>query len=167
MYVRKATLEDLKDISRIYALSWKTAYRGQVNDAYLDELSLDAWVLPFTKWLAERDIGLYLCMDGNQPVGAAACFLSDEETYQGYGELQSIYVLPAYFHKGCGRLLIEAVEKSFLEKGISRYYLWVLRENTNAQEFYKNMGFSATEDMLEVEMAGDQLVDYRWVKVMR
>lgn len=28
MEIRKATLNDVKDISRIHALSWKSAYKG-------------------------------------------------------------------------------------------------------------------------------------------
>ena len=37
MEIREATPKDVKDISRIHALSWKSAYKGIVPQAYLDK----------------------------------------------------------------------------------------------------------------------------------
>ena len=164
MQIKEAEIKDINSISQIYALSWKIAYRGKIADAYLDDLQEDAWVLPFKNWLTVGGKKALLCMDGKKAVGAAAYFLSEEEKYRGFGELQSIYVLPSYFYKGCGRLLVEAVEKAFIEKGVESYYLWVLRENLNAKHFYNKMGFKPTEDRLELEIQGQKLIDERWIK---
>jgi len=41
MEIRTATLDDVPDISRIHALSWKAAYKGIVPQAYLDGLKED------------------------------------------------------------------------------------------------------------------------------
>lgn len=51
MEIRKATIDDVKDISRIHALSWKSAYKGIVPQTYLDELKEDFWVPVFEAWI--------------------------------------------------------------------------------------------------------------------
>ena len=51
MEIRKATIDDVKAISRIHALSWKSAYKGIVPQAYLDELKEDFWVQAFEAWI--------------------------------------------------------------------------------------------------------------------
>ena len=46
MEIRKVKrTDDFYVISRIYALSWKTAYRNIVPQKYLDELSEDRWYI--------------------------------------------------------------------------------------------------------------------------
>jgi len=41
---RTAQTEDVAKISNVLASCWKTAYRGIVNDDYLDALKDDHWV---------------------------------------------------------------------------------------------------------------------------
>lgn len=40
----KASTKDSEIISKLHALSWKTAYKGIVPQEYLDELKYDFWV---------------------------------------------------------------------------------------------------------------------------
>ena len=61
--------------------------------------------------------------------------------YSGFGEVVSLYLLPAYYRKGYGRELLESVRDALLEhyEGV---YLWVLRENARARAFYEKLGFA-------------------------
>lgn len=43
--IKTATINDVKDISYIHAVSWKTAYKGVIPQDYLDNLKNDFWVL--------------------------------------------------------------------------------------------------------------------------
>lgn len=47
MYVRDAELSDANDLSLVYQISWKTAYKGMVPDEYLNNLSQDHWTEAF------------------------------------------------------------------------------------------------------------------------
>jgi|GEM_PF-5576422 len=49
--IRKATLKDVNVISKIYALSWKSAYKGIVPQKYLDVLKCNFWVSSFQNWI--------------------------------------------------------------------------------------------------------------------
>ncbi len=44
VHIRTAGFEDIAAISSILAASWKTAYRGIVNDDYLDLLTDEHWI---------------------------------------------------------------------------------------------------------------------------
>ena len=46
MKIRTAGVQDLETVSRIHALSWKTAYRGILPDDFLNQLSYRRWVAP-------------------------------------------------------------------------------------------------------------------------
>lgn len=51
--LRQAATADALVMSRIYAESWKVAFRGDVPDGFLDGLSEDHWVTFFEKALTE------------------------------------------------------------------------------------------------------------------
>ena len=59
------------------------------------------------------------------------------------GELTTLYVLPEWWGRGCGRALMEAI----LERARGRCYLcvtlWVLDSNQRARRFYEKAGFAA------------------------
>lgn len=54
MEIRKATIDDVKEMNRIHVLSWKAAYKGIVPQNYLDELKEDFWVSAFEKRLSDE-----------------------------------------------------------------------------------------------------------------
>ena len=56
MLLRFAKPSDLSEISRIYAASWKQAYRGMVPQAYLDRLPEDFWVPSFSQRLEQGNL---------------------------------------------------------------------------------------------------------------
>jgi hypothetical protein len=50
----KASTKDSEIISKLHALSWKTAYKGIVPQEYLDELKYDFWVDAFQNWISNN-----------------------------------------------------------------------------------------------------------------
>ena len=54
MEIRKATIDDVRAISRVHAISLKAAYRGIIAQPYLDELKEDFWVPAFVSWLNNK-----------------------------------------------------------------------------------------------------------------
>lgn len=172
--LRQATAADAPVMSRIYAQSWKTAFRGQVPDGYLDALSEDHWVPFFEKALTEGNLSAKLIFDGDTAIGAAAYgpartelpaggeLIEKSNDYSDFGEVVSLYLLPAYYGRGYGRELLEQIREELLRtyQGI---FLWVLRENVRARAFYEKLGFVPTEDACLCEIDGKTLTDIRYV----
>lgn len=160
--IRRAAAEDASAISEIYALSWKTAYRGVVPQAYLDELKLDFWKPKFENWIQNNVLKADILFLDETPVGCVAYGKAREEQFADWGEIVSIYIHPDHFRKGYGKMLLNSALKNFKEDGFEDCYLWVLSENTNAQQFYKQNGFTPTQDQCQCEIMGKQLTDLRY-----
>lgn len=169
MIVRTATTADIPDISRIYARSWKAAYRGMVPQPYLDRLPDGHWVEAFTGWFSEGLYEALLICDGQIPVGCAAFGPSRDEKCPGpqWAEIQSLYLLPEYIDRGYGKALFGAVLSALETAGFEAAYLWVLRENERARRFYAAAGFSGNGDLYTVEIEGKLLTDDRLIRRLR
>ena len=163
MEQKRAGIADVPDISRIHAQSWKSAYKGIIPQAYLDDLKEDFWVAAFDGWISNNLLTVQLMVDEQCPVGCIAYGKSRDEALPGWGEIVSIYLLPEYFGKGVGELLLQSAIKDMKNMGFEKIYLWVLEENLRAQKFYQKCGFSFTDDKISFEIAGKQLVDVRFV----
>ena len=147
-------------ISRIYALSWKAAYRGIIPDAYLNALREDRWA-PFLK--DAKDIRSLVMIKDTQFIGTASVCPAREPKMAGWGELVSIYLLPEYFGQGCGRLLLEAALAELERMDFKDIYLWVLRENHRARRFYEKNGFADSGETGSYEISGESIPELRYV----
>jgi GNAT superfamily N-acetyltransferase len=57
-------------------------------------------------------------------------------------ELYALYVRPAWWSTGTGRLLMEQVLARTSQAGYQSITLWVLRDNRRARRFYERAGFA-------------------------
>ena len=161
--IRKATLNDANTISNIYALSWKSAYKGIIPQKYLDELKSDFWVPTFENWIKDNIITAQLIYENELPVGCIAYSKSRDDKFADWGEIVSIYLLPDYFRKGYGQKLLQAAIVDMKIKGYKNCYLWVLKENISAREFYESNGFICNNDECTCKIMQKQLVDVRYI----
>lgn len=162
MEIRPATLADVPAMSRIHALSWKTAYRGMVPQQHLDELQEDRWVPVFEQSFADHTRGALLALLTGEPIGCVTYGPAREVGMQGWAEVPSIYVLPGHFGSGAGRLLLEHAFQQLREDGYSRVYLWVLEQNQRARAFYERRGMAWNGDIAQLEIQGQQLQELRY-----
>lgn len=162
MEVRPATLGDVKDISKIHALSWKSAYKGMVPQQYLDELKNDFWVSAFQSWIMNGVLTVQLMVDNKLPVGCIAYGKSRDNKLPDWGEIVSIYLLPEYFGRGYGKKLFDVALTDMKKSGYRNIYLWVLKENLRARKFYEKYGFQGNHDQYYFEIMGKELVDVRY-----
>jgi RimJ/RimL family protein N-acetyltransferase len=167
MTIRKATVDDVRDISRIYALSWKAAYVGMVPQDFLDAIDDDRWVDKFSKDIGDGTLSALMICDSEAPVGCAAFGRSRDEKLPDWGEIVSVYLRPEYFGKGYGQALLGETVATLRGQGFERVYLWVLRENSRARRFYEKHGFEYSGDECTLEIMGEKLVDLRYVSFRR
>ena len=163
MEIRKATLDDVKNISRIHALSWKSAYKEIVPQAYLDELREEFWVPAFTAWITDNVLTAQLIFENDSSVGCVAYGKARDKALPNWGEIVSIYLLPEYYDKGYGRMLLESALLELKQSGYQNIYLWVLKENQRARKFYEKNKFKCSKDECICEILGKQLVDIRYI----
>jgi ribosomal protein S18 acetylase RimI-like enzyme len=139
--IRKANVDDVKVISKIYIDTWKTTYQGLVPNDFLNELSYeeaeDKWT-NFTNDQIHKSFIYVAINEYEEIIGFAAAQSSSDVEFRG--ELYSLYLVPKAQGLGAGRSLISAVAQHFMEEGISSMMVWVMKNNKSGRGFYKRLG---------------------------
>jgi RimJ/RimL family protein N-acetyltransferase len=150
--------DDIDAISRVFARSWKTAYRGIVPDDYLDSLQDDRWSKRFT------DLDKFLIVTENDEIiGVTKYSPARDIYYPDWGEIVAIYLLPSHYHRGIGTQLIRAAVNELQSLGFDKIYLWVLEENRAARSFYEKNGFASNGDAQKITIGDKALNELRYV----
>jgi len=159
MEIRKiAKTDDFNAISRIYALSWKAAYKNIVPQQFLDELPENRWA----EVLRNSTYDNFVMLKNGEYIGTSGVCLARDETMSGWGEIMSIYLLPEYFGKGFGKPLFDNSISALLDKGYNKIYIWVLEQNIIARKFYEKNGFSLL-DSKPNNIGGKDLMSVRYI----
>lgn len=164
MEIRKATIDDISEISRIYALSWKSAYKGIIPQTYLDELKEDYWVKDFETWLNDNVLTAHVMMENGSIIGCVAYGKARDKLFFNWGEIASIYLIPEYSGKGYGNKLLESALLVLKQSGFQNIYLWVLKQNQQARNFYEKNKWRCNENDESIfEIAGKQITEMRYI----
>jgi len=127
--------------------AWQWAYRGLIDDDYLDHLSdkLDQRIASYQVqipnlppqnrwWVAEQD---------GHIVGFAMTGLSrDSDVPPSTAEVFAIYLAQQVAGKGVGRTLFARAIDELRNQGYDQAVLWVLEGNTRARRFYEAAGWT-------------------------
>jgi GNAT superfamily N-acetyltransferase len=140
--VRAAVPADAHDVARVHVRSWQTAYRGLIDQDYLDGLEPEVLANRYTFGrVGLRMPSTLVAVDGSTICGLATTGLGRDFDLPNFGELMAIYVDPAYVRTGVGRLLMTAARERLRLVGVAGALLWVLDGNVRARRFYERDGW--------------------------
>jgi ribosomal protein S18 acetylase RimI-like enzyme len=165
--IRSAKPEDALAIATVHVEAWKTAYRGIVPDEFLDSLSIeqrsDGWRRILSAGSPED---VLVAQAADTIVGwISAAASRDPDAGPSTGEIWAVYVAPAHWRTGIGRLLCQRAERRLVEQGLNEVTLWVLKDNRPAQQFYSSTGFMADPPSEKtIVRAGKELQEIRMRK---
>ncbi len=149
MEIRYHTTGDsLAEISGVYEKSWKYAYQDIIPQSYLDAIPAGNWV----DFIQNADGKHLIAVENGEIIGAAFCCPSRWNDYKEFGEIVSLYFLPEYIGKSCGRQMLRRCIEELEMLGFTEILLWVLEENHRARRFYEQNGF-----ILSMERRGDRI----------
>lgn len=147
-YLNKA--DDRLAVSRIYEASWKYAYRDILPRDYLESIPAGRWV----SHLDSRGMTTLVMLEEGRYIGTSSCRASRFPELDGWGEIVSLYLLPAYMGRGYGRPLLEAAVSALACREYRDIFLWVLERNRRARAFYERAGFQPCGACLEDVIGG-------------
>ncbi len=157
MGVRLAKVDDVGAMSYVHARTWKGAYDKYIPIEYLNNISDDGWIPLFTKVIVDNihEAAVYelegritgTISYGNEKA-EPECSECDE------GEIISLYVLPEYWSAKQGYELTSFALDRLKQQGCKSCYLWVIKENDRAVNFYKKIGFLSTKEISTLVYAG-------------
>ena len=158
--VRTAERRDIPDLIRVHVDAWRIAYRGVIDDGYLQSSLLEEQrTTMWNAWTWADRPGQ--CVFVGEADGRVLGFgmvgperVEPDGAVSGLGEVYSFYLHPDSWGSGLATPLMEQCHDFLRAGGFSQAVLWVLRDNPRARRFYEKMGWSATGR--EASFAGPQ-----------
>ncbi len=148
--------EEIKGKAYVHWKSWQDAYKGIVDQNYLDSLTLEKCVDIAFKWPEN----LMVAKDGDQVVGFVGYGKYHDEEIPEAGEIFAIYILEEYYGTGVGKALMQA---GLDELDYPAVALWVLKDNKRAIRFYEKCGFRLDGREEEIKL-GSPIVEVRMIR---
>lgn len=142
--IRQAELKDAGGIARVHIGTWQCAYRGQLPDSYLDNLSVQKRTKVWEENLKnpKQNTKTFVAELNGRIVGFASAGNSrDKDTDADAGELYAIYVDQDYMGKGIGSALHKKCIDYLKELGFTKAILWVMTSNEKTRRWYERKGW--------------------------
>lgn len=168
--IREARIEDAIGIAFVHTTVWKTAYKGILDQTFLDNVSLEERLAFRHKILRERKGIHYVALWENQVIGFCDAHVlrfhenqhpSTEQRQKRTerGEVYAIYLLEDHHNQGIGKALFQRTRFRLKEGGLTPFLAWVFKDNHQARQFYESQGGTLVDEVSA--RIGDQ--DYREV----
>lgn len=162
MRIRKASVEDAAAIARVTVDTWKTAYRGIVDDNYLNNLSYEEREKGWRQFPFNNSFVYVAEDDAHNIIGFAAAGPERESTPMYQGELYAIYIYQEHQSKGVGSVLFRSILKNLEQSGINSLLLWVLSDSPYQRFYEKHGGLPVQSKLLEIDGFTNQITAYGW-----
>jgi ribosomal protein S18 acetylase RimI-like enzyme len=159
--IRAAVPDDAEEVERLRVAGWQVAYRGILPDDYLNRMRVDGERRRrrMIEQAAAKQPSLQVesvAVQGGAIVGwvsGGRCRDADRPG-PGQGEIYAIYVLPEWWGRGAGRLLMAHAVRALTEAGHRDITLWVLEDNQQARRFYQAAGFQPDGSRQLLDLGG-------------
>ncbi len=141
LVIRDVKKEDLLDIANIVVDGWRTAYRGIIDDKFIDSMKVEEIYQNELKNYQENEF--IVAELNNEIVGFCRYTLTNQfskEFRKIDCELCVIYVKSTLKRQGIGSALVSHVINEQKNAGNKTMVLWCLKDNYKARVFYEKMG---------------------------
>lgn len=159
--IRDALPSDAAGVARVNVASWRQAYPGLIDQAFLDSLDVEGRTEIWNRILRQTRGRVLVVEDDGVVVGFCAVGPSIEEDW---GEVYAIYLDPEFWGKGVGRDLLAAGERALSDDGYWHALLWVLDGNTRARAFYERQGWALGKPIRIENIGGADVNEVRYEK---
>jgi GNAT superfamily N-acetyltransferase len=140
--LRSAAPDDSLAVAQVHVQSWQVAYRGLMQDEYLDKLRPEDRAKRYDFGASDPSKpSTIVAVDGSVIVGFATLAPATDLDARGDGELCALYVDPERWGRKIGRALIERARTRLSSFGFQRAVLWVMAGNLRAERFYRRDGW--------------------------
>jgi ribosomal protein S18 acetylase RimI-like enzyme len=162
--IRPSIESDARGIAEVHVRTWQAAYRGMVPQTFLDDMSVERREALWRQSIAQGLREVVVAEVDSAIVGWVAFGRSrDADATDAVGEVEAIYVLPAFWSKGVGRELWLKALHRFSERGFGSVTLWTLEANERARRFYRAAGFTESVwSRKTVRIGGSDLAEVRY-----
>jgi len=141
--IEKPKKEDAIQIAKLVVDSWRTTYKGLINQEYLDNLNIQNVTDRWKKEFEQNNI--ILVYKENKNILGVIKF-GAEELEKDKGEIFVLYVKLEERRKGIGTKLLNQAKQELLKMGYKDMIVWCFDENKIGKSFYLKSGGEQKED---------------------
>ena len=142
--VRRARPSDATDLAELQAVTWRETYPGLLPQPILDGLTLPRlhrnWRAELTSQSEDHDHAILIAERDEEPIGFGTCGMSRGRIDPWDAEINMLYVRASAQGRGAGQLLLSAMARHLLARGMFSAGVWVVRGNGRARRFYERQG---------------------------
>ncbi|GAC1604527.1 MAG: GNAT family N-acetyltransferase [Acidimicrobiales bacterium] len=168
MLLRRAQVGDEAGVASVHVRSWQVAYRGLIDQGYLDGLRPEDRARSYTfDGTAELAPVTVLAVEAGVIRGFVTTGASREEDLAPSGEVCAIYVDPGSWGLGIGKALMASARATLRHQGHTDASLWVLVGNARADRFYRSDGWLPDGSRRRVPVHGIEVDEVRYHTPLR
>lgn len=141
--IRDAVKEDSKVLASLIVRGWQNAYRGIIDDIFLDNMNEEDSVERWEKMIEEHNEKSKICVyeEDGKILGVIKFGTPQDDEKERYNaEIHVLYVEPSLKGMGIGTKLFEYAKNFFLKNNMNNLIIWCLKGNEKSIGFYKKMG---------------------------
>ncbi|MEP6589566.1 MAG: GNAT family N-acetyltransferase [Gemmatimonadota bacterium] len=163
LQLRIAGPDDADTVAALHCASWRSAYRGMLDDEFLDgpleEYSARRWRAWFTL-IGGPPSHLLLAEQAGTAVGFVCVLHCGGE----FGDLiANLHVAAECRSSGIGSRLLRAAASRIRAEGANAMHLWVYTANEDAVRFYHREGGTAESEQPHLAADGKMRPSWRYV----
>ena len=143
--IRKATCLDSTYIANLIISGWKTAYKGLIDDTFLNNMPEDSIK---NRWLQtvknqNSSDNVYVCEEDNKILGVIRFGDPVDSNSKFDSEVLALYVEPNLKGNGIGTKLLNFAKEYFIKNNKTNMVIWCLNNNIPSMKFYEKRGGKA------------------------
>lgn len=139
--IRNIKEEDIPSVIDIQISGWKTAYKGIIDNDFLNSMNREKKIEQRRKDYKQDG---YIIAETNKEI-VGFCRYIDNNSYTPNMldidcEIVALYVKPDLKYNGIGTKLFQFVTNEFKRKNRTKMIIWCLKDNEASKKFYTKMG---------------------------
>ena len=152
---RSAGIEDAEQVALLHADSWRRFYRGAYADSFLDgDIAANRREVWSARLAVPADADTILAEYDGELVGFVHVAFDDDPRWGSL--VDNLHIFHSRRRGGVGTQLLGRAARAVTERATGNaMYLWVLQQNTDAQQFYRASGATCVETATVPPPGGD------------
>lgn len=146
--IKEAELHDAQEIARIIVSAWKSAYKGIIDQSYVDNMKAEKFIEIMESNIEQKRESIFLYRENEKAAGFILGKLLNNSPYNC--EIVGLYVLPEFQNMGTGAKLLAHAKKFYSQLNCRKMIIWTLKGAKNNSFYIKKGGIIAEEKALNI-----------------
>ncbi|MGM9946015.1 MAG: GNAT family N-acetyltransferase [Lysinibacillus sp.] len=163
--IRRATIDDVIQISNLYVTSLKNTFNGIFSEGYLSKMTPAS---KYQQWKRniENPNNIVLVLEHDQEIVGmiVGAFVSEGGETSNQGNILAVYINPDYKRMGYGKNLVTALFDEFKKRNITKCVANVFKNNHN-KGFFERVGGVLVDERPVDEAHVISIFVYSWDKI--